>query len=720
MSPRKSRWPLALALLLGGVFALRALSLVLGCDLSPTVAAPVLPALQFVGGASVQGNTPTGTIFAVSVQVTPVGPTDAGNEIDAGFDTGLDTGLDTGFDGTGGAPVDSGAHPSEAGVPGVTITLSVVPTATLLSPASVVTNGQGIAIAYVLVPYDSAGIVTATGAGMSVASEIVPNGPVSLCVDSPVLLTIDSGETTSDAGSDGDLANNGLGTPFSVTATANANDGGVPGLALSFSLVGASSTAGSSATATTNEAGAATADLLAPYDTESVVVVTGGGATQVGPGLLGNSPISMTVALSNTCPPRSLGIDGGGPAPDASADASDASADATADGSLDGSSVDAATGGGDTDLNEPAGTIYCVTATATGPSGIPAVGLPVTFAIVGAANAALVGSGAVSTDGSGRANAAFLVPYGAQVTILASGGGGIGSTSLHNEPVTVTVGAPDGGSLGQCDAIALTASGSVCLVNARATANSQPVPGVPLVFSFAASNAPTTTVLTAQDGTATAELLVPYNSQTTVVVTAAGTTEFGEAPLENGSIGIVVQPGDGGDAAPLNEGAGTVYQLIVSATDGDGGVPGIPVSLAIGAGGTLLGSSPLVTGATGTVSASVLVSYGAVVSVVATAAGGGNATTLSNGPVLLSFVNEGTLNGAATADPVTVAAQANDAAVPGLTLTFNENTSLTVATAVTSTDGSVTVTVPVAADATTFLNVSGGNSSTSIVLNNVH
>jgi hypothetical protein len=41
-----------------------------------------------------------------------------------------------------------------------------------------------------------------------------------------------------------------------------------------------------------------------------------------------------------------------------------------------------------------------------------------------------------------------------------------------------------------------------------------------------------------------------------------------------------------------------------------------------------------------------------------------------------------------------------------------------VATAITNADGSVTVAVPMPADAATFLNVSGGGSSTSTVVHN--
>jgi hypothetical protein len=166
--------------------------------------------------------------------------------------------------------------------------------------------------------------------------------------------------------------------------------------------------------------------------------------------------------------------------------------------------------------------------------------------------------------------------------------------------------------------------------------------------------------------------------------------------------------------------------VTVSATD-DGPVPGLAVSFfTAGVAGAQATPATVVTGTNGSSMTEVLVPFGASVTLVATGGGTTTSAPISSSPVQLvnpsyapaSF--DGSVGPGAAIFAVSVQARSNGVPVPGLTLTYQvEGASLlTVGTATTDTTGRGTAQVSVGADASVPVLISGGGSSTSILVTN--
>lgn len=512
---------------LGGVTAAFALLIGFACS-SSSDAPAVAPTTEIVLlDAGNWRNTPTGTIFAVMLQAQ--------------------------------VPGDGGAKDPPMGIPGITLTLAAQPASLTVSPASAATDPSGDVVSYVLVPYNAQGVLVVSAPGNSVYEKTLPNPPVTLTVYGPTLLPINSADAATNGqavtGSDGALSG-ATGSAFSVTAVATAYDAAVPGLPISFALVGAAaagattggagnssgagaSSGGGGTTSTstslvTDSNGYATADLLVPYDSENLVVVTAGGAVVVAPRTLSNGAVTLVVNVSDA------GVADAGP------------------------------------VNGPAGTTWGFSALASA-NDAAVEGLPVTFTLVGAAGA--TSTSVATTNAQGGATADFLVPYGAAVGLIATGGGALASTSLVNGAVQL---APL--SVSVLDA-GIGPTSALYAVAVSATANAMPAPGLPLTFQVAASSGAFGTVATATTdggGAASADIAIPYGTTAPVEVTGGGSSLA--INVSGGTDPIVLLP-EIPDGSLLDDAGLMQYAFTVIASLGpDAAAPhiaGVPITFSV-------------------------------------------------------------------------------------------------------------------------------------------
>ncbi len=487
---------------------------------------------------------------------------------------------------------DASTCPSQGGatLQGLTVTFSTTTAGVTIAPSSSVTNASGQATATVVVPFGTQVAVVAAAGGAE-ATLLVPGSGegAPIVFDTPTFV----------ASSPAAYLPVGQVFTFQTTARTAPDAGGVAGLTVAF----ATTTTGvsfSPASFTTGESGAVESSVVIPYGTTVEAVVSGGGGDQTAfatAAALKLTPGPFTPITSATYLPggevyalqaTARAADGGPPVEGVSVaftttttgvTFSPASAPTNAQGVATsnvvlpygaevqavvagGGDVEAATASGPTislhatsSLSSPlellpTGEVFGITASAAmggGPAdaGVAIEGLSVAFATTTTGIAFTPSS--LATNASGFAAANVVVPYGAQVQAVVSGGGAAYALpSLLSAPaVSLTPRfVPQGADAGTC------VPGMACVLQVRATVGTVGVQGLPLSIVItdlqtriadggpgsagtptSSSIAAPTGIVTDDTGTAEFALAVPGNIvELTAVVAGGGANQSAQWP----------------------------------------------------------------------------------------------------------------------------------------------------------------------------------------------
>jgi hypothetical protein len=275
---------------------------------------------------------------------------------------------------------------------GLPVTLTAQPSSISVAPTTVLLDGSQKATAYAFVPYGTSGVVIASAPGSTTASIHVQNNAIGL------------GGGLADAGPS-------FG-PMGVTLQLSVK--GVPGLAVTLAPL-PSTLLVAPVTVTLDESGHSTADVLVPYGTEGTVLVSAPGAT-AGAIPVKSDPLTL-------CTPTFQGANDGG--------------DISSTGEIYTVSVRALTSGtcdagAEAGTSAPAGVALTLTTSqasnATGGGGSS-----------GSSGASSSSTTTALTNQSGVAQTNMQIPWGPNLLLQATGGGGLSSATLSGlaNPITI-------------------------------------------------------------------------------------------------------------------------------------------------------------------------------------------------------------------------------------------------------------------------------------------
>ena len=248
-------------------------------------------------------------------------------------------------------------------------------------------------------------------------------------------------------------------------------------------------------------------------------------------------------------------------------------------------------------------------------AGIPGFGVAFATTTTGVA----FSPATVMTDGTGLASSYVIIPYGAQIQAIVSGGGIVKQQPQTAPPLTLTTAAglvPTNNAIASGEVYSLT-------VQARPADSTTPtggVPGVPLAFTTTTSGVAFSpaSVSTDSSGNATSSVLVAYGTQIDAVVSGAGNVIT--SPAADAGAGISapvidlvidsfkpVQP-------PVYGVSGQAYALTVTANVQDeagvvAAVEGLGISFATTTGATF-SPATVATDVDGGATSNVVVPYG--------------------------------------------------------------------------------------------------------------
>jgi hypothetical protein len=418
----------------------------------------------------------------------------------------------------------------------------------------------------------------------------------------------------------------------------------IDGLLLTFGVTATGATI-SPTSNVTDVNGLASASVVVPFDTEVAVTVSGGGGEAVSlvPPTGGSTP---GVTLTPTFQQTSTWLPGG-------------------------------------ELFE-----LDVKASSAGNSGPPQIaGFSVSFATTTTGIA--FSPAMVMTDDTGLARSYVVIPYGAQIQAVVSGGGVIKQLPQSAPPLTL---ATTSGLLATNTAIA---GGQVYGLTVQATPadrtmGSGGVAGVPLAFATTTTGVAFSpaSVTTDPSGNATSVVLVPYGTQIEAVVSGGGNVIT--FPVADAGAGVSAPVVDltldsfGPVQPPVYVASGQAYTIKIKAkVHEDAGtgpaVEGLSISFASTTGATF-SPATVATDTNGVAMSTVIVPYGTPLTAIIT--GGGTVFTLPSGDAGLVVGPVVTLDASLGIPPdagvgesslpctLTGTAQVGDASIVGLPLTF--------------------------------------------------